>query len=72
MGFRERKVLYNSSETDNNFVILGGAPMKLARPPIPPKKRAVRARAWRKRGAELIKHFLFKKGSSFVQQLRLH
>ena len=27
---------------------LGGAPMILARPPIPPKKRAVRARAWRK------------------------
>ena len=24
--------------------------MKLARPPIPPKKRAVRARAWRKGG----------------------
>jgi len=24
--------------------------MKLARPPIPPKKRAVRARAWRKEG----------------------
>ena len=29
---------------------LGGVPMKLARPPIPPKKRAVRARAWRKEG----------------------
>ena len=24
--------------------------MKLVRPPIPPKKRAVRARAWRKGG----------------------
>ena len=24
--------------------------MKLARPPIPPKKRVVRARAWRKEG----------------------
>ena len=29
---------------------LDGAPTKLARLPIPPKKRAVRARAWRKEG----------------------
>ena len=39
-----------STSTATKAKARDGAPMKLARPPIPPKKKAVRARAWRKEG----------------------
>ena len=37
-------------EAQDKFKISGGAPIKLAQPQIPPKKRIVPARAWRKGG----------------------
>ena len=43
-------ILKYFTQFDKIIINSGGVPMELARPPIPPKKKAVRARAWRKEG----------------------